>query len=99
MPIIGATEFSLRHRRMHRAGCRRRLPGALIAGALPLPEVLQRPADRGKGKVVPGDLLPREELDLEALGSRLEAWRRKVRAIDHLHLADAGDIVDGEQTV
>src|SRR5580658_5202022 len=61
--------------------------------------VVERPAHRGEGEVVPGDLLPGEELDLEALGPGREFRRRQMGAIDELHLADARNVVDGEQAV
>src|SRR5579859_1814725 len=84
---------------MLRHACFRGAPGSLVAGVLPVPEVPQRPMDGGEGEVVPGDLVPGEEPDLETLGTRLEAGLSQSCSVDHLDLADPGNVIDREQAL
>src|SRR5712692_2521511 len=61
--------------------------------------LIERPSDRGEGEVVPRDLVPREQADLEAFRSGGKIRAAQVGAVDELNLADPWDAVDGEQAV
>src|SRR5690349_3931826 len=61
--------------------------------------MIERPTHRGEGEVVPRDVAPGEELDLEAFGAGGELRAREMRAIDQLHLADARNVIDRQQAV
>src|SRR5215469_9484004 len=98
-------EILARRRRSRRSTVRhachspRRAAGREVSGGGAVAVVVERPAYRRKGDVVPGDLVPAEESDLKAFGTGGELGRCQVGAVDDLHLADARDIIDGEQSV
>src|SRR5688572_31615184 len=62
-------------------------------------ELVQRPAHRGKGDVVPRDAIELEQADLEALRSRADIVGDQARAIHQLDLADARHGIDRKQRV
>src|SRR2546423_12767077 len=59
-------------------------PSGEIARSAGLAIVLERPADRGEGKLLPRDLFPPVECDLQALLSRLDRIVEKPGTVDEL---------------
>src|SRR5262249_11691979 len=74
---------------------RRVAAGVELAALHGLAIVAKRPAHRREGEVGPRDLLPAEEADLGALGAGRDVGRGEAGAVDHLHLREPRDGVDG----
>src|SRR5579862_8244936 len=79
---------------VRRVAARRR-----VAALLDFMLVVQRPAHRREGDVVPRDLVPAEERHVEALRARFDPAVDEARAIDQLYLAEACDVIDRQQAV
>src|SRR3990170_5953390 len=74
------------------AGGERRTAGGLA-------EMAERPAHRGERDVVPGNVGPAEQADLDAFRAGCDLGRQQTGAIDYLHLAQPRDAVDAEHAV
>src|SRR5262249_13637975 len=73
--------------------------GGELAALDSLAVVRERPADRGKRDLRPGNIVPREQPHLGALRPGRDVGRGQARAVDDLHLREARDGVDGEHAL
>src|SRR5690242_14134051 len=77
----------------------RGVAGGEVAGAPRLAVVVEGPAHRREGDLVPRDLVPGEERDFEAFRAGRDRVVDEAGAVDQLDLADPRDIVDRQEAL